>query len=481
MSFQASLYNVFQAENPEKFNEDLIYIRHREDVDSYFRDLFTTLNSIPGVQFLDMKRINEEDAHLYITRQSISIEESRLDLVEAEFRLTCDGEKKDVKLLLFIPKLVDDFFFQLNGNRFYAILQIADKNWYSVRNGIYLKTLLMPLGIRHRNNTVQAVSGTDYDGRVFLIDFFKTKSNSLSAFKNFFFHFFVKFGIEETLERLGLNERVALVDGEPDEVGDDVEIFEIHKGINLMVDKESMQSDANFRNIVITLIDALSHAKRFNSIESRDFWRRRILSSPTAKLEKADKTIASLERVLDERTKKNLRELTPEQKASSFDVVAYMVQNYEEIYSIDGLDLYTRRIRLYEYLIFPLLIKWSEIAVRMLNTRSGNMDMKRLETVFSNIRPMFLIKKLITNELLRYSNITNPLNLFNVALRWSARGPQSVGAGGGNVMAKYRSVHESFIGNLSLNSASASDPGLSGSIVPFCDNIDDMFFEPKHK
>ena len=154
-----------------------------------------------------------------------------------------------------------------------------------------------------------------------------------------------------------------------------------------------------------------------------------------------------------------------------------MVWNYDEIHRMDGLDIYTRRIRLYEYLLFPLLIKWSEIAVRILNSR--NVDMKRIETVFSNIGPMFLVKRLITNELLRYSNITNAMNLFGVALRYSTRGPQSLGAGGGNVLSKYRGVHPSFIGNLSLNASSAGDPGMSGSLSPFCDNLDRMFFKQK--
>ena len=188
----------------------------------------------------------------------------------------------------------------------------------------------------------------------------------------------------------------------------------------------------DFRNIIVSLHNALENIKKLGNLENKDFWKRRILTSPTAKLDKADKSIASLERILDERTKKNLRELGDDEKRNTFDVVQHMMWNYEEIHKMDGLDLYTRRIRLYEYLIFPLLIKWSEIAVRILNSR--NVDMKRLETVFSNIGAMFLVKRLITNELLRYSNITNALNLFSVALKFSARGPQSLGAGGGNCL-----------------------------------------------
>ena len=69
---QNILYSQYQAENPERFNEDLIYIRHKEDVDSYFRDLFTTLNSIPGITFLDMERVGEEKCAEYIQKRTAS-------------------------------------------------------------------------------------------------------------------------------------------------------------------------------------------------------------------------------------------------------------------------------------------------------------------------------------------------------------------------------------------------------------------------
>ena len=476
---QNQLYNLYQQENPEKFNEDLIYIREKEDVDSYFRDLFTTLSSIPGISFVDMRRVSEEEAAELVPKRTIPMEESKLDLIEAIFRIEWAGEVKERKLHLFIPRLVDDFFFVLNGNRYYAILQLADKNWYTVRNGVYLKTLLMPLGVKHKLATIEDEDGREYTGKVFMLDFFKSKAGGTTNLKNFLLYFFVEYGFQETIELFGLDEDLFV--STPDELADpdfasEFSVFNIHRGVAMMVNRERMIEDETFRNLAVTFYKAIEqHAKKVSSTESRDFWRRKILNSPTAKIDRADKTIASLKRILDERTKKNLREIPEGQKDSSFDVVRYMVTNYEELYAIDGVDIYTRRIRLFEYLLFPLLLKWSEIAIRILNSR--NVDMKRLETTFSNIGAMFLVKRLITNELLRYSNVTNALNLFNVALKWSARGPQSLGANGADMPLKYRSVHESFIGNLSLNASSASDPGTSGTIVPFCNNIDRMFFE----
>jgi hypothetical protein len=181
-----------------------------------------------------------------------------------------------------------------------------------------------------------------------------------------------------------------------------------------------------------------------------------------------------LKRILDERTKRNLKDIDPKYRNDTFGVIRYIVENFDEIYNIDSLNLYNRRVRLFEYLIFPLLTKWSESTIRILNSK--NVDMKKLNTVFSNIGPMFLVKRIIVNELLRYNNMTNTCCLFNVALKWSSRGPQSIGSSSGNTLVKYRTVHESYIGNLSLCASSASDPGMTGNLSPFCKTLKDNFF-----
>jgi hypothetical protein len=38
--------------------------------------------------------------------------------------------------------------FELIGNRYFCIYQINDKNFYATPKALYLKTLLMPLGIK---------------------------------------------------------------------------------------------------------------------------------------------------------------------------------------------------------------------------------------------------------------------------------------------------------------------------------------------
>lgn len=473
---QLEVYKNYQESNFEKFNNEFIYLREREDVNGYYEDLFKTLDSIPGVKFIGMEKISEADSLDLDMLKSISIEDSRLELLKARFVLTTEAESKEISLPLFIPKLIDNFFYYLNGNRYYAILQLADKNWYTVRNGIFLKTLLMPLGLKHKYISFVSESGTEYIAKYLMLNVMSKSSSNINSLKSFFPYFFIKYGVEGALKKLDMFDDVHIIDINNVCETEGYEEFSINKAIKVLASTDRMLEDEVFRDKVITLCKTLElNVKKFINIEQEDFWKKKILNSPTSKIERADKTIASIERILDERTKKNLREIPEGEKDSAFDVIKWMVDHYDFIYNIDGVDIYNRRIRLTEYLLFPLLLKWSDIAVRILNSR--NVDMKRLETVFSNIRPTFLIKRMMNNELIRYSNVTNAMNLFNVALKWSARGPQSLGANGADINIRYRSIQRSYIGNISLNASSNSDPGVSGSFVPFCKDVKDMFFE----
>lgn len=55
--------------------------------------------------------------------------------------------------------------------------------------------------------------------------------------------------------------------------------------------------------------------------------------------------------------------------------------------------------------------------------------------------------------------------------------PQSLSEGGKTVSMKYRGLHPSFVGRLSLTATSASDPGLTGVMVPFMKS-DGYYFTP---
>lgn len=471
------VYAAFQDCNPEKFNEDLIYMRKIETIEEYFEDIFQSLK-IPGIKYLSCDTITDESKHGDIVpRTHKIIEESRVDLISAKFRITLGEESKEVSINLFFPKLIDDFFFHLAGNRYFALYQIADKNFYATKDAVYLKTLLMPLGIKSGNISFETVSGSLYGGRELNLDFFKSRNSNVEA-KNLLFYYFVEKGVEDTIDYFfnkdGEVPNVFL--GYELEEYDGYETIQVRKDLFIHFKKPARSitnESQNYLNIICTLYSALKSVRNVTSITEELYWKKKILNSTnTTNISKADKAIISLKRVLDERTKRNLA-LPAEYIEDTFSIVKWMCFNYEALFTIDTVDVYNRRLRLFEYMLYPLLTKFSDASYRILNSR--NMTLKKLETVFSNIRPNFLLKHLINNELLRYSNSTSTLEIFSVVLRFSARGPQALGGGGG-ILLKYRGLHPSYVGNIGLNMASAGDPGITGTLSPLSKNIKDMRF-----
>lgn len=469
------MYSEFQDSNPERFNKNVLKLRNTENIEDIFNDVFSSLG-LEGIEYLGGELIKDEEKQAEILpHKNIKLEDSRLDLFTAKFRLTWKEDVEEVSLPLYFPKLIDDYFFKLNGNTFYAIYQLTDRNFYPLENEVFLKTLLMPLGIEYSNMDINTQSGKVIQGRKYLLNFFKSRGSKIDL-KNILYYFFIEYGVEGTIDKIFHNEYEGLVFLEDEE-----NEYENHECVQLRKDLflyfyYSDTITLEYKSLVATLVDSLSGIRRKTSIYEENFWKKRILKS-TANPARADKAIISLKRILDERTKKNLKEVPDEFKEDTFGVLTWMMYNISSLEHIDTTDLKNRRLRLFEYMLFPLLNRLSESSYRILNSR--NMDIKRLQRVFSAIRPTYILRCLGTNDLLRYYNATSTLDLYSVALRWSARGPQSLGGGRASVPLQYRSVHRSFIGGLGLNTSSASDPGMTGTLCPMTDKLEDdsMFFK----
>ena len=116
----------------------------------------------------------------------------------------------------------------------------------------------------------------------------------------------------------------------------------------------------------------------------------------------------------------------------------------------------------------------SDSTYRLLN-KTSDLTLKDRQQLFSTIHPMYLIQKIGTAELLRYYGGVNAIELFNPNLKFSFRGPQGLGGSSKDINNAYRGLHPSYIGRLSLTASSAGDPGITGTIVPFCETEDFYF------
>lgn len=221
-----------------------------------------------------------------------------------------------------------------------------------------------------------------------------------------------------------------------------------------------------------------------------NFWMKSLgsvftLNAYTA-LDKANKTIISFNRILDRRTKINLVHVPEECKKDIYSICKWMMDYFDDHNKIDPMSVYNKRIRVSEYLVHSLQYKLSNITFRILNNRGANFE--KLVDMFkhfeyketgkmSNHTP-FIINSLMTSDLLRFQGQPNDFELF-FALRWTIRGPQSAGSTRwkGEINMRLRGLDPTYVGVIGLTSASSSDPGTTGVLVPFV-KTEGNFFKP---
>lgn len=468
------LLSKIQERNPEKFNEDFIYLKSQDDPLHHIKNIFKALEVINGVEFIEATLERDESKFpkfIKNEKEIVNIEESRFVMINFKFRLFDNktNEEKFVEKYLFFPKLLNNTFFLLNGSKFFPIFQIIDSATYTNSHSITLKSLLMPIVVRTRKiEEIYDMEDNVYSGNIKIIDLFKHKLN-------FLLYFFAEKGFKESMKFLigeDWENKVTVCNKEDVDIDatlKDNRIFEIDDTSDtiLVIDKKFMEE---YDSLALNIIDILNE-KSEAAINDKHFWiieLGKIFSRNKNNYEsKALDILTSFKRILDNSTKETLR-LKDENKEDIYAIIRWMTFNFDILVNRDNMDLTYKRIRIYEYLFYDLLIKMSNITYRLLN--KPEITMKNREQLFSTLSPMFIIKKIGQNELLRYMGVVNDINLFQPSLKFSFRGFQGLGNGNRDVNKEYRGIHPSYIGKIGLTASSNGDPGMTGTFTPFIEN-----------
>jgi len=471
-----SMLRKYSDSNPERFNQDLLNLKKNDNVLNHINAIFSALEVINGVEFLGSEIIEDESSfpdYIKNERLIINVNQSRLILIKYKFKISGkdnDGNYQEevIDKFLFFPKLIDGTYFISNGNKFFPIYQIIDSATYNNNDSLTLKTLLMGVTINVKPFAFYDFDNNEYKARIKLINLFKNKLN-------FLLYFFIDRGFNDTMKYyIGSNweEHIKLVDDINDEVDFDTSKyikFKLNKKSNtgIYISKALWKKDPDF---VASVIDILS-GKDYIQIMDIDFWLLEVgkvfSRNKNNYLSKAKDILISFKRILDNSTKNTLR-LKEKNKKDIFAIIRWMIKRYDVLVERDNMDLKYKRIRINEYLCYDLLIKMSTSTYRLLNKQE--ITMKDRQQLFSTLGPMFVLKKINTNELCRYFGGVNAIEVFNPGLKFSMRGFQGLGSSSKDVNKSYRGLHPSYIGRLGLVSSSSSDPGMSGTFTPFMQN-----------
>lgn len=524
--------------NPEKFNKEFILSRQNQDLLQYAKDIFKALEILDEIKVEEVS-INTDEAsfgpikaqHHYYK----SILPSRLDKIHYKVRITPseevpieeielgkEHERKEIKNAesfvkegdVYINKLIDNCFYINEGVRYFLIYQIVDNSTYGTENAVSLKSLLMPITLKQHMITVCPEFMKDpidlpvYDALLFgkainplLYVLGKDSYNMLvkapvkdrenlynewvdyknvDLIKKFNSFFKTNLVFSDSLENIETEGRT---------------IFKIKSekaksdegGCYISVSDSELKNDKMTQAVLGCLLDMKNETKKKRIIFSYDqfispwFWVNTLSAFFTKnndylkKFNKIRTMLISLSRLMDESSRKILN-LKAEDKEDTLTIIRYIMRNFEELMNADSQDLNNKRLRLYEYQLYPLRAYFSAQIYRVLNSPTRSKAI--LDRIFSNLSPMWVIKQTVTSELLRYYNATNDMNLFSAFLKCTFRGPQSLTK---TVTMAQRDLHPSYAGRLSLIASSAGDPGLTSTLVPFLEEYDYYFKKQKNR
>ena len=404
-------YNWYQSENPEKFNDDLINYKSKENILDFLDSACKGLEVIPNIKYLGSEI--EPIRNIYKNTKAekeIEIETSILQKIVMKFHITKGEDEKVVETEMYFPVLIDNQFFIINSNRYTPIYQLVDSGTYRTKKFLTLKTLIMPIMIEDKPIEIEDVNGEK----------FKTKLLNLNLFKgkvNIFNYYFARFGVKETMKYFELDKYMDIVNlAEGEEFNDEVINFQVSNSVGFNVLPEFIQ-DKNNIILLATFLDNFNSRIKMDKVDEQDYWVKKLGSfftkNNSAQGEKGANIMVSFERLLDTITQQILR-IPEEDKTDVYAIVRWMCKNFINLSKLDNMDLANKRLRLYEYLIYPILLKFSKGTYRLLNKK--NPSLKEIESIF-NIPKGYLISSLVKNETIRYVNAVNSYDLFTVALK----------------------------------------------------------------
>lgn len=506
------LLKKFADSNPEKFNKDFILSKNDNNVLDEITNIFKSLEIIDGLH-VDEVSLNRHEETFGPIKQQGKYYKSLLDsrLLKIHYKVRIDGVQAPIEKDMFLPKMLDNCFYINEGVRFYPILQVVDNLSYSTNNGVSLKSLMMPITLI-QNDPISVYPEfskpvVEKVPNYYALIFRKKISPLYYIMLDFSLKSLEKAGISpfEDLNKFQTYKDPSLItsfnnymkldikfdDKKENLIEDGRTVFTLSEKKNnneqtgLSFSLKDSDVDTELGKVCLGMLLSTRSKERKNKlIFTKEqfitpwFWLDTLIdvsgfsksNDPYKRVEKIKGVYISLQRIIDDQTRKSLP-ISAGDKENIFTVLRYLLLNWKTLFAADPQDLRTKRVRLYEYILYPLRVYFSQHINRIINQQI-NRDAKSVEKIFTSLTPMFLIKNLVTSQLLRTYNSANDYNLFSAYLKGTFKGPQALGKG---VSFEQRDLNPSYVGRIGLVAASPGDPGVSFTFTPFVHTYDGYF------
>lgn len=434
-----------------------------------------------------MKKRDNQYAYINLNESDI-----RLLLVdyhiEAPYAVLEEERVDDFRVIIAVPRIVDKYYFRINGIIRSTLYQIVDGSTYNNANSnakipnITFKIVFMAARVFRYHLVADVADGTQYTLTHYMSNIF---SKTTSACK----YIFAKMGFYGALDFMGLGGVISIMDRPSTDPS--MYSFKRDDGIYIISPKYIVDRDTVVQSVIACIYQSIIPGMNFYTIFDPEFWVRSLGgefnntsrdnmlcildpkdNSVHDTLEKGYSILDSFETIYDISTRESIR-LPEEDKATMYHVVRWLVREFNALRFKDNLDVSIKKIRFAEYIASLYAMKVAKGIYRVAdhNSKISTTSIKRA----IRTDPMYLLNAVSKSNLVNYRNMVSDMDSMT-ALKFTYKGIAGLGETDNNSIPEIcRHTHPSHLGRLDLDNSSDTNPGITGTICPFTTMYDGYF------
>lgn len=412
----------------------------------------------------------------------INLKDSALNLLKVTYFIQI-VEKKDglvndtIVVYVAVPRIVDNFYFLLNGITYSAMYQIVDASTYNnsaaknaKKQSITFKTIFQPIRVYRYQLALNDISGTSIPCTYFIGNMFR---KSLLLMK----YILAKMGLVNAATFLKCDD-VKLVKEVHKYFGrDEFYIFPV-RDLYIVCPRVLYDSVQIVQSFCYTLHSVVNYMRdaSYQDFFNREVWIKALGAEFTSReidtiYDKGLSILGSLEFIYDIITRDDLK-LRDEDKSDIYRVLRWMMYEFNALRQKDNLDITTKKVRWAEYIAALYAVRLSN-GIYRISDKGDKADLSTIRKAIQ-IPPMYLINAITKCKLVNYKSCVNDMDSI-IALKYTYKGVSGIGEKSNAVSSAYRSIHPSHLGRVDIDSSSNSDPGISGTICPLTSIYDGHF------
>lgn len=402
----------------------------------YVVDSWKSLQIVEGIKFLGYEyteKMSEIEINKYIVKRQKKgqkssekfdykfIDDDKVGLLTVHLLLstyepdfatgkTVRKEKK-IKKSMLVPIQDEDGYYYIKGKKYYLIYQMVEKSTYTSANSVILKSL-MPFAVRRKTIDCEDMTGTIYTCPYYTVDLFRKDIPVMLLYASKGMDSALQFAIE------AYPYLVMQFTKTYDKEDTKHLYFGISNKLFLKVRKDVFDNFTYIQSVVGGILEITTQRTTYDKLNDTTVWIKKLSQS---NLEKGKNLLMSLQRLMDETTKKVLK-TDIYNKLDVLTTIRWMTEEFNELRMKDNMDLCNKRLRCNEYVASLLTQEFSKKLNRIMSL-GAKATMENFKEIFK-FAPDLLIQRMHASGIFRYDETINDMDMFS-RFKFTNKGPHS--------------------------------------------------------